>query len=105
MNNLYQALSGGQPPQLQQPSAPLPPGSPGIGSGSPQMDPSLFEALQQAQIQGQPMPGMQPGIPGATQPLELGPQVANANETAQGFVDFLNKGKRPSPTPTPTPKK
>ncbi len=34
MSNLYNALSGGQVSPVQQPSAPLPAGSPAVGGGS-----------------------------------------------------------------------
>jgi len=69
MANLYQALGGGQPSADQQPSAPVPPASAGVGAGSPQL-PGLFQALQQQQAQ-QPQ-SLQPGplVADATIPID-----------------------------------
>lgn len=44
-NPLFNALGGGQPSAVQQPSAPPSPGSPGVGGGS------LYQALQGTDMQ------------------------------------------------------
>lgn len=64
---LYQALSGGQAPQIPQQPAPVPPGSPGIGAGS------MYSALSSPD---------QMSPDDFTQPGEMIPKDA-------GIMDFL----------------
>lgn len=89
---MFNALGGSQPSADQQPSAPLPPGSPGVGGGSPQL-PGLFQALQ-AQAQ-----------PQQDSPLQMGPMIASNDpvptsmQKGQASIDqaFGNSNKPMTP--------
>lgn len=87
-NPLFKALSGGNPLQELQQPAPAPSGSPDLGAG-----PSLFQSLQ----------GQLP-VSGSTQPLELGPEVADATGVAQNFINSLvNRNSANAAQPSPPP--
>lgn len=80
---MFNALGGSQPSAVQQPSAPPPPGSPGVGGGS------LFEALQQQLPQH-----------GDNQPLQLGPEIASNNPIPVNVRTNISKDfgqKAPAP--------
>lgn len=83
MNSIFQALGGSGLPSVQQPSAPVPPGSPGFGTGS------IYDALQQAQ----PIQDPSAGAP----PLQV---ASNSDPGRKSFEDSFRKA---TGTPAATP--
>jgi len=76
-NPMYNALNSGSPTDpSQQQATGAPPGSPGVGASSPLG--GMYGALQAAQANG------------GTQPLQLGPQVADATNPQDPRQQFAN---------------